>query len=463
MADRRLGSSWQVVRPLALVDLFQLGSRHGPGKDSQLVNHAVQVLRPAWTVPSQFEGIAGHGSDGPRQPAVELTDFLAPAEAADEIGRLGPYRVLTVLGAGGMGVVFKALDPFLQRLVALKAMLPSLAASATARERFLREARAAAAIKHDHIVTIHQVGEDRGAPYLAMEFLSGEPLDERLKREGALPTSEVVRIGREIAEALDAAHQIGLIHRDIKPANIWLETRGAGRGTRGEQVGLAPRPSSLPPRVKLLDFGLARAAGKESQLTQQGAIIGTPAFMAPEQATGKEVDARCDLFSLGCVLYRMCTGELPFKGQDTISTLMAVVNAKPPPPRQINPRVPEKLAGLIMNLLEKTPADRPASAREVIEALQDMPIDKTAEMASAPSPKKAKLASGDFRKAKKKTTLVLVGAVVGLLVVAALVVVFLIPKCDAPSQGSTASSWPPRATTTRFAFMTPTRSNSWRK
>jgi len=166
-------------------------------------------------------------------------DFLAPPLAPDELGRLGPYRVLKVLGAGGMGVVFLAEDPQLARLVALKAMLPGVAVSDSARERFLREARAAASIKHDNIVSIYQVGEDRGVPFLAMELLDGEPLDARLQREGKLPRAEVVRIGREIALGLAAAHKRGLIHRDIKPANLWLEA----------ETG----------RVKILDFGLATA------------------------------------------------------------------------------------------------------------------------------------------------------------------------------------------------------------
>src|SRR5262249_40032399 len=147
----------------------------------------------------------------------------APAQSPEELGWLGPYRILEQLGAGGMGIVFRAEDPALQRAVALKTMKPSLAASESARLRFRREAQAAAAIQHDHIVTIHNVGEDRGVPYLAMQLLQGEPLESRLRREGALPAAEVMRIGREVAAGLAAAHQQGLIHRDVKPANIWLE------------------------------------------------------------------------------------------------------------------------------------------------------------------------------------------------------------------------------------------------
>jgi len=283
------------------------------------------------------------------EPNSDLWDFLAPAQKPDEIGRLGPYRVLKVLGAGGMGVVFRAEDPQLERLVALKAMLPTMAKSPNAKERFFREAKAAAALKHPHIVTIFQVGEDRGAPYLAMEFLEGEALDDRLKREIRLPVPDILRIGREIAQGLAAAHEKGLIHRDIKPANVWLE------GKEGH--------------VKILDFGLARAMGDQAQLTQSGAIIGTPAYMAPEQAGGKQVDGRCDLFSLGCVLYRMCTGEMPFKGNDTISILSALALENPPQPVSLNPEIPTELSDLVMQLLAKKPDERPKSAKVVAEAL----------------------------------------------------------------------------------------------
>ena len=150
-----------------------------------------------------------------------LTDFLAPPQADDELGRLGEYRILKILGHGGMGVVFLGEDSKLRRKVAIKAMLPHLAQSKSSQQRFLREARSAATLEHDHIVAIHHVGEDRGAPYIVMPFLKGEPLDERLKRDEPISLSEMLRIGREVAEALNAAHTTGLVHRDIKPANIW--------------------------------------------------------------------------------------------------------------------------------------------------------------------------------------------------------------------------------------------------
>src|SRR5262249_33204178 len=185
--------------------------------------------------------------------------FLAPPQGPDELGRLGPYRILKALGTGTMGVVFQAEDSHLMRLVALKVMRPSLGSSAEYHRRFLREAQLAAAIEHEHIVTVYQVGEDRGVPYLAMKLLRGETLADRLKRAGGRwPRPEVLRVGREIAEGLAAAHARGLVHRDIKPANVWLEE---GRD-----------------RVKIVDFGLARGTGNDAQFTQAGAVIGTPAY-----------------------------------------------------------------------------------------------------------------------------------------------------------------------------------------
>ena len=326
------------------------------------------TLRPAAAALAEAATVGG----APNAPAPEsdtdggeeLYDFLAPPQGPDEIGRLGSYRILKVLGAGGMGVVFQAEDPQLERLVALKAMMPALAASATAKKRFLREAKSAAAIKHDHIVSIYQVGEDRGVPFLAMEFLTGEALAERLEREARLPLADVHRIGREVASGLAAAHESGMIHRDIKPGNLWLE------GPRG--------------RVKILDFGLARTEKDDAQLTKSGAIVGTPAFMAPEQAEGKAVDARCDLFSLGCVLYRMSTGQLPFKGTDTMSTLLALVSDDPAPPREVNPEVPPALSDLVMRLLAKNPAHRPESAQAVVRAIEAMERG-TASLRARPS------------------------------------------------------------------------------
>jgi WD40 repeat protein len=290
----------------------------------------------------------------------EVQQVLAPAQAAGELGRLGKYRVLKLLGQGGMGMVFQAEDPHLQRAVALKVMLPSLAANAAAKERFLREARATAAIEHDHIVTIHQVDEDRGVPYLAMQMLKGMSLEDYLKRaketKKPLTLGQILKLGREIAKGLAAAHERGLIHRDIKPANVWLDATAGGR-------------------VKILDFGLARPAEADSSITQSGVIVGTPAYMAPEQAQGKPVDGRADLFSLGCVLYRLCSGRMPWKGENAMATLMAIASEEPVGVQELNPDLPLPLADLVMQLLAKDAAGRPRSAKAVAEAIQAIERD----------------------------------------------------------------------------------------
>jgi serine/threonine protein kinase len=306
------------------------------------------------SAPSTGQAGRSSGGDSGSRRVKKVTpsdySFLSPAQSSDELGRLAHYRVLRVLGAGGMGIVFEAEDTHLQRHVALKCMRPTLVTPAN-RERFLREARATAAIEHDHIVTIYQVGEGNGVPFLAMKLLQGESLEDKLKEEGGwLPLAEVLRIGREAAEALEAAHTKGLIHRDIKPANIWLE------GDRG--------------RVKIVDFGLARVAESDTNLTQEGLVMGTPAYMSPEQADDKPLDQRSDLFSLGCVLYRAATGQLPFKGKDSMAIMMALATQVPESPHSIDPMVPATLSDLIMEMLAKDPDDRPRSAHELKEALE---------------------------------------------------------------------------------------------
>lgn len=287
--------------------------------------------------------------DETQQREATLTDCLAPAQGTDELGRLGKYRVLGILGHGGMGVVFKGHDPIADRLVAIKAIRPSLGAGEAVRKRFLREARTMAAVSHERIVQLYEVNEDRGVPFLAMEYLVGEPLDQRIENGPPLSVAETLRIGREVAEGLAAAHARGLIHRDIKPANIWLES---------------PRGN-----VKILDFGLARAVEEDTRITKSGAVLGTPSYMAPEQARGEKVDSRCDLFSLGVLLYRMSTNIEPFAAKDPLSTLMAIATVTPPAPQMRNFDVPVDLSDLILKLLEKSPAQRHATAQEVVDLL----------------------------------------------------------------------------------------------
>jgi serine/threonine-protein kinase len=275
-------------------------------------------------------------------------DFLSPSDWPDSLGRLGSYEVKGVLGQGGMGVVLKALDPALNRNVAIKVLAAHLATSGTARKRFLREAKAAAAVVHEHVAAIHAVAEASGLPYLVMEYVPGRSLQERLDVQGPLTLAQVLRIGMQAAAGLAAAHAQGLVHRDVKPANILLEN------------GVE--------RVRLTDFGLARAAA-EAELTQSGVVVGTPHYMSPEQARGEAVDHRADLFSLGSTLYAMCTGHPPFRAESAVAVLRRVCDDEPRPIREVNPEVPAWLAVIIDRLHAKDPARRYQTAAEVAELL----------------------------------------------------------------------------------------------
>ncbi len=284
------------------------------------------------------------------QPAQDDgLSFLRPADKPGVLGLLDRYEVQEEIGRGGMGVVLKAVDPDLNRVVAIKVLSPWLASNATARRRFVREAKAAAAVCHDHIVTVHGVDATDGLPYLVMQYVAGESLQVRLDRTGPLAVEEVVRIGLQTATGLAAAHAQGLIHRDIKPANLLLEN------------GVA--------RVKITDFGLARMAD-DVGLTQEGVIAGTPEYMAPEQARGEVVDHRADLFSLGSVLYAMCTGSPPFRGSTMLAVLRQVNEEEPMPLRSLNPDVPPWLETFIARLMAKDPAERFPSAAEIAHLLE---------------------------------------------------------------------------------------------
>jgi serine/threonine protein kinase len=257
------------------------------------------------------------------------------------------------LGRGGMGEVWEADEPRLNRKVAVKLIRPELAADPIALRRFAREALAHAAVQHENVLAIHTVGEFGGRPYLVMPLLEGEPLSVRLKREPALPVTDALRIGREMALGLAAVHARGLTHRDVKPGNVWL--------------------TSDDGPVKLLDFGLARTgdgllAGEP--VTRTGAVIGTPAYMAPEQADGREVDTRADLFSLGVVLYQTATGVNPFAADALLATMSNLANVTPPPPSSHRPELPPAFDELVLGLLQKRPDERqPATAREVAARL----------------------------------------------------------------------------------------------
>lgn len=297
----------------------------------------VSALNTAETTPPPSARIAKHGA------------FSNEAVPPTSLGR---YEIRGVLGHGGMGTVLHAFDPLLKRSLAIKVIRAKLLDQGMA-ERLVREAQAAAAVEHDHIVPVYAVEVYGGVPCLMMPLLRGLTLKHRLEEtSGPLPLVEILRIGREAASGLAAAHAVGLIHCDIKPANLWLE---------------APRD-----RVKVLDFGLAIV--RDDQESESAEIAGTPGYLAPEQARGEPLDSRTDVFSLGCVLYRMATGEAPFSGERHLRALWTVVSAPPRPVAQLNSAVPAELSDLIGRMLSRDPQHRPASAAAVAEALEALEL-----------------------------------------------------------------------------------------
>jgi eukaryotic-like serine/threonine-protein kinase len=287
--------------------------------------------------------------DAEKDDPVEIStldiNFLTPTNDPQVLGRIGKCDVLGPLGRGGMGVVFKAFDTTLHRMVAIKVLSPQLASSPEANRRFLREARAAAQINHPNVVVIHAVDEQSGMPYLVMEFVAGRTLHARIRSGPAFDLAALLRIGAQIADGLAAAHRQGVVHRDIKPRNIMLEN------------GIE--------RVKITDFGLALAALDGSQITSVNRVVGTPAYMSPEQVHGARVDHRSDLFSLGCVLHTMVTGRSPFQGSHALEIARKVVDNPVPPLHQLAPRIPAVLSGIVSKLLEKDPARRYQTADEL--------------------------------------------------------------------------------------------------
>jgi serine/threonine protein kinase len=314
----------------------------------------------------------GAASDG----GVAL-DFLDPPLQPEHVGRLGRYEVTAVVGHGGMGVVLRAFDATLRRTVALKVIAPRLASNPTARKRLLREAQAAAAIRHEHVVTIHAVEEAKSVPYIVMEYVPGLSLQQLISRTGPLPLAQIVAIGQQVAAGLAAAHALDVTHRDIKPANVLLENTGAAVAgvVSGSAANRSPLTTHHPPlttqslRVKITDFGLAQAAN-EARLTQHGVLLGTPEYMAPEQARGEALDYRADLFSLGAVLYTMCTGRPLFRADSILGLLRLIAEEAPRPIHELNPKIPDWLTAMIEKLLAKAPADRFQSAAEVASLLE---------------------------------------------------------------------------------------------
>src|SRR6185503_21180857 len=300
--------------------------------------------------------------------------------------RLGPYEILSALGAGGMGEVYKARDTRLDRTVAVKVLPPALAADPQFRERFHREARAISHLTHPNICTLHDVGEHEGTAFLVMELLEGQTLAERLE-SGPLPPAQALTVAIEVASALAAAHRAGIVHRDLKPGNVILTKAGAGL--------------TGSPRAKLLDFGLAKtnapviAVGVTSApttppgITVQGTILGTFQYMAPEQIEGLEADARTDIFAFGCVLFEMLTGGKAFEGKTPASLLGAILNGEPPRVSTVQPVTPPSLDRTVATCLAKDPDDRYQSARDLVRDLQWIAADAAApaKVTATPDPR----------------------------------------------------------------------------
>ncbi len=331
----------------------------------------------------------------------------------DLVGRvLGSYQIVEELGRGGMGIVYRAYQPSLNRHVAVKILPPQLAFDQQLVDRFLREARAAAGLRHPNIVVVYDVGQEQGIHFIAMEYLEGRNLAQVIEEEGPLHPKRAAQIVEQVASALDYAHQRGFVHRDVKPANIFVQR--------------SRDPVGPGDHVTLTDFGIAKAAAETRQLTHTGTVVGTPEYMAPEQAVGGEVDERTDLYALGVVLYQMLTGRVPYQGHTPHAVLHNVIYETPPPPRQSNPNLSTAMEGVILKAIAKQPEQRFQRGADLVRALhraveggaRDVPVVAAPRRPVPPSPPRPK---------RRPALPWLLGAVAALLVIgmAALLVVAL--------------------------------------
>jgi serine/threonine protein kinase len=311
------------------------------GGDERFWTDACQWLSIASADVNELEGYRLH------QPAIDLS-FLEPPTHPEMLGRIGRYEVESLLGQGGMGVVFRAYDSDLQRPVAVKVLAPQWAASATARQRFAREAQAAASVAHENVIPIYNVDATAKLPYLVMRYIPGMTLQRWVMTHWPLDVGTILRVAGQLAEGLAAAHRRGLVHRDIKPGNVLV----------GENID----------RVWITDFGLARAADSLT-LTRTGVIAGTPHYMSPEQARGGAIDHRSDLFSLGCVLYFLCVGRPPFDADNTLAVLHKIVSENAKPLTHCREDLPPTFVRLVHQLLQRSIDRRPQDCQEVIDRL----------------------------------------------------------------------------------------------
>ncbi|HEY4556184.1 MAG TPA: serine/threonine-protein kinase, partial [Lysobacter sp.] len=280
-------------------------------------------------------------------PAATVTSVYAQQRLAPGTVLGARFRIENVLGLGGMGVVYRATDLALDVVVALKLLRPELAARPDAFDRFRQELLTARQVSSPRVVRIHDLAQDEGQWFITMDLIDGEALDRRIDRDGPLPPDEAVRIARQIAEGLAAAHAKGVVHRDLKPANVLIDREGD---------------------AYITDFGVARSLASGG-LTQSGTVVGTPDYLSPEQARGEAVDARSDLYALGLILYEMLTGAMPFAGGTIPEILAQRMLRSPPPVTQARPATPAWVARLVDRLLRPQPAHRLQSAREVIAAI----------------------------------------------------------------------------------------------
>jgi len=334
----------------------------------------------------------------------EISGWLDPTDDPDMLGRFAGYEIVGIIGHGGMGIVLKGFESSLNRYVAIKVLAPRLATNGAARNRFSREAQAAAAVRHDNVIAVHRVDEWHGLPFLVMPYVAGISLQKRIDAEGPLGVEAILRIASQVASGLAAAHAQGLVHRDIKPGNILLD--------------------SGVERVTITDFGLARAID-DATITRTGIIAGTPQFMSPEQAQAKPLDHRSDLFSLGGLMYAMATGRPPFRSDNHREVLQKIADSPARPVREIESSIPSWLSEIINWLQEKSPDDRPQSASEVSELLSVW-LAHLQQPEVVPEPKRTQAASSlDSPPPPARWRRRLVAVAAGLLAIMAGVILIL--------------------------------------